>query len=195
MGAVYILCDPREDDPIRRVRYVGVSVDPVVRLEQHCAAGSERLRRWVAQLRKARHEPELLIIEPCDWAGTGVCPVELKWISFYWALGAPLLNVDRVPRLPADAEAGKPPPPLADPCGNDFTADLGVAFGKRLKDAREAAQLTQQDLADKSGVNRVTIANWEAGEGGGARADQVKAVAAALKVHPGDLLFGVERKK
>lgn len=78
---------------------------------------------------------------------------------------------------------------------NDFTSDLGVAFGKRLKDAREAKGLTQQELADKSEVNRVTIANWEAGEGGGARADQVKAVASALEIHPGALLFGPERKR
>lgn len=78
---------------------------------------------------------------------------------------------------------------------NAYTSDLGAAFGGRLREAREAAGLTQEDLAASAEVNRVTIANWEAGEGGGARADQVKAVAAALKVHPGDLLYGPERKK
>lgn len=78
---------------------------------------------------------------------------------------------------------------------NDYTADLGDGFGARLRRAREAAQLTQEELAAKAGVNRVTIANWELGEGGGARADQVKAVALALGAYAGELLFGPDRRR
>ena len=36
--------------------------------------------------------------------------------------------------------------------------------GDYLRDAREAAGLTQQGLADIVGVHRVTLANWELGE-------------------------------
>lgn len=36
--------------------------------------------------------------------------------------------------------------------------------GKQIKDARERAQLTQQELASKIGVGMRTIGNWERGE-------------------------------
>lgn len=36
-------------------------------------------------------------------------------------------------------------------------------FGHRLRELRKQANLTQQEIADKIGVNRVTYTNWEKG--------------------------------
>lgn len=195
MGSVYVLCDPRDEHPIRRVRYVGVSVEPAVRLGQHHATPSRHLRRWLAELRKARREPELLAIEPCDWTGRGICPVEIKWISFYSAMGAPLLNVDRVPRLPAEVEAEDPPPPPPPPGDNVFTCDLGFGFGMRLKRRRRAVGMELAAVAEEARLAPEVLAAWEAGQGGGARVDQVFSVAMALRIYAGELLFGSDRRR
>lgn len=39
-----------------------------------------------------------------------------------------------------------------------------MEFGKRLQEARTAAGLSQQALADKIGVTKATISNWELGK-------------------------------
>lgn len=56
------------------------------------------------------------------------------------------------------------------------------AFGVRLREMRESARLTLQELADRAGLNLHTIARIERGE----RKPQwatVVALAAALRVH------------
>ena len=52
-----------------------------------------------------------------------------------------------------------------------------------LKRIRESRFLTQQELADKSGVHRVTIANLEGGQEE-ARFSTIRKLAAALEVEP-----------
>lgn len=44
---------------------------------------------------------------------------------------------------------------------NDWFSDERATFGDRLAGAREAAGLTQQDLARKLGVKEKTIQSWE----------------------------------
>ena len=56
-----------------------------------------------------------------------------------------------------------------------------------LRRLREARLLTQQELADRSGVHRVTIASLEA-SGGQARFSTVRKLAAALEVEPAELM-------
>ncbi|MEM7667323.1 MAG: helix-turn-helix transcriptional regulator [Pseudomonadota bacterium] len=41
--------------------------------------------------------------------------------------------------------------------------DLYVLFGRRVAEAREKAELTQQQLADEIGLSRASVANIEAG--------------------------------
>lgn len=36
-------------------------------------------------------------------------------------------------------------------------------FGKKLRKARKSKRLTQQELADKVGTNRVNVTRWETG--------------------------------
>ncbi len=60
-----------------------------------------------------------------------------------------------------------------------------------LKELREAAILTQQELADKSGVGRVTIALLEKGgyRRRGPYPSTIRKLAKALKVKPQDIDF------
>ena len=55
----------------------------------------------------------------------------------------------------------------------------------RLQAARLAAALSQDDLAEKAGVSRITIARGEHGEH--IRISSVRKLARALKVRPVDL--------
>jgi transcriptional regulator with XRE-family HTH domain len=43
-------------------------------------------------------------------------------------------------------------------------AEHGATFGRRLQDLRLRAGLTQQSLAEKSGLTFFTIRNWEQGQ-------------------------------
>ena len=56
-----------------------------------------------------------------------------------------------------------------------------------LKRIRESRFLTQQELADKAGVHRVTIANLEGGQEE-ARFSTIRKLAAALDVEPAALV-------
>ena len=59
-------------------------------------------------------------------------------------------------------------------------------FGARVRELREKAGLTQADLAERAGVDRIAISHIERGQRdvGVLRAS---AIARALGVHPGDL--------
>ena len=56
-----------------------------------------------------------------------------------------------------------------------------------LRRIRESRLLTQQELADRSGVHRVTIASLET-TSGAARFSTVRKLAAALEVDPSELM-------
>lgn len=57
-----------------------------------------------------------------------------------------------------------------------------------LRHLRESAVLTQQELADKAGVSRVTISNYERGEGRPPNALCIRKIATALGADPRDLV-------
>ncbi len=59
--------------------------------------------------------------------------------------------------------------------------------GKMLREARERRKLTQEAVAKKVGVHRVTIARLESGERRPSM-DLLQRLAKALKVKVGDLL-------
>ena len=62
----------------------------------------------------------------------------------------------------------------------------GIDISKRLKDLRDRRLLTQEELAERSGVHFTTISKIE--NGGTARQSTVKKLAKALDVDPQELL-------
>lgn len=63
----------------------------------------------------------------------------------------------------------------------------GTEFGERLSEMRQNAGLTQTQLAEKIGVSQKVITYWER-ESVGLKADQLIAVADALKISVDSLL-------
>lgn len=62
-------------------------------------------------------------------------------------------------------------------------------MGFRLKEAREEAHMTQQELAEKSGVSRITIALIECGSQKDVLSSTVVKLAKALDKQPQDIFF------
>ncbi len=73
--------------------------------------------------------------------------------------------------------------PLKQPAGVDVST-----FGSRVRQARDAARLTQEDLASKVNVDRATVGTWEAGVK--PRPARIDALAKALNVTADWLQFG-----
>jgi transcriptional regulator with XRE-family HTH domain len=67
-----------------------------------------------------------------------------------------------------------------------------VTFAKRLKDARAAAGLTQQQIADACGLTKGAVSAWEQGVTDSILAENLFCVADALRVDPRWLATGVE---
>jgi transcriptional regulator with XRE-family HTH domain len=61
-----------------------------------------------------------------------------------------------------------------------------AAFGKRLRELRGAAGLSQKALADSAGVPQSQVSQWEAGNST-PLATSIPALAQALGVDPGEL--------
>ena len=68
-----------------------------------------------------------------------------------------------------------------------------TALGSRITAARQAAGLTQQELANLTGVTQRVVAYWER-EAVSLRADQLDALANALRVTADDLLGRAQPK-
>lgn len=69
-----------------------------------------------------------------------------------------------------------------------YADDVKETFGERLRRLREAKKLTQDRLAELSGVGRGAIAMLETGKSGQPDSDNLMALAAALEVPPAELL-------
>jgi transcriptional regulator with XRE-family HTH domain len=61
-------------------------------------------------------------------------------------------------------------------------------FAENLRRLRLAAKLTQVDLADRAGLSRTTIADYERGAAGNVELRTIEALAGALGCLPGDLV-------
>lgn len=64
------------------------------------------------------------------------------------------------------------------------------ADGDALRLFRERRWLTQRQLAELAGVSRATVVELESGRNKDPRNDTLKAIAAALKINPDELLEG-----
>lgn len=92
---IYVLCDPRESDPIGQVRYVGATRDPENRMVLHLKDSRRPKPRdeWLRPLLKSGMRPTLKVIEQVDAARWQ--DAERRWISKYRELGARLTNVTK----------------------------------------------------------------------------------------------------
>ena len=77
--------------------------------------------------------------------------------------------------------------PLKQPAGVNVST-----IGSRIKQAREAARLTQQEVAVKLEVNRASVAQWEIGASKPAQ-DRLSPLAEFLGVSVQWLAFGEEK--
>lgn len=92
---VYALCDPRETDPVKRVRYVGKTKNTDHRLAQHISESrrGEKTHKcnWIRSLLELGLFPLIEIIDPGSecraWDRT-----EVDWIKYYQTMGARLTN-------------------------------------------------------------------------------------------------------
>lgn len=58
-----------------------------------------------------------------------------------------------------------------------------------VREARERAKLTQEELAEASGLDQTTISDFETGRNTNPRLKTVRALAKALKIRPVQLRF------
>jgi transcriptional regulator with XRE-family HTH domain len=63
-----------------------------------------------------------------------------------------------------------------------------LPIAKRLEELRTERGLTQAELADKAGVRRATVSDWENEQRKRPVFDVLEKLAKALGVEPGDLL-------
>lgn len=57
-----------------------------------------------------------------------------------------------------------------------------MSIGSRIKKARQAAGISQADLAEAMGITRSACSQWESGQGTGPRRERLEALAAELGV-------------
>jgi len=89
---IYLLADPRVDDIVHRVRYVGVTTRPLtVRLRKHLRAEDRTHRtRWIQKLAREAVEPVIELVEMTDYEHR--MEREIYWIAEYRRLGCELVN-------------------------------------------------------------------------------------------------------
>jgi hypothetical protein len=96
---IYVLCDPRIDDPIKRVRYVGAAQDAGARLKTHIvnrAKHHSHISCWLRMMvDKEGIKPAQEIVDagPEPWGERIWAEYERKWIAHYRAAGADLCNL------------------------------------------------------------------------------------------------------
>lgn len=77
---------------------------------------------------------------------------------------------------------------MAEAARETSTADEATAVGKAIKSLREHAGLSQEDVAERLGVQRQTVSRYETGRPVVLRADVLRRIAAALDVEVDDIM-------
>lgn len=97
---VYVLCDPRETDPVRRIRYVGVThKEPSYRLAKHIddvkwGKGQTHKKNWIKNLLTVDLSPTIEIVDPGTEASAWGRS-EMSWIDYFRQKGCPLTNTTK----------------------------------------------------------------------------------------------------
>jgi DNA-binding XRE family transcriptional regulator len=187
---IYALIDPRDST----VHYVAMSRNAQRRLFQHLLGDSrnEDKNGWIRELLDGGLYPTLHILEEIEARREDVdayslaCERERHWINAYLQSGATLLNDrgnvhhSRRPRKPTKW-IEKEPAAMQEP-------------GPALRELREWAVLTQEELARLVGVSVTTISHWETGSKL-PRSSKIHNVALALEVDSQELIAAIRRTR
>lgn len=176
MRHVYLLCDPRIADSIKRVRYVGISRSPYQRHASHLAAprtakAPPRHREWIAELLAANLHPQMELVT------SNLSEAEV--IARYRSAGADLTNRSK------GSKHGLAP-------SEEDGSLLGRMCAERVITRRRERGFTQEELARLAGVLRQQIGKLETGEHI-PHIDTVQKLAKALKCKAGWLVYGDEK--
>lgn len=120
---IYALCDPRETDPVKTVRYVGAAKNAQLRLKTHIVNRKKHRSHISCWLRmmvdKIKIKPTQIILAQGeeDWESLAWVEHERKWIAHYRSIGADLCN------LTDGGEHGKA-----------FLPEVGAKISKSLKE-------------------------------------------------------------
>jgi DNA-binding XRE family transcriptional regulator len=187
---IYALIDPRDNT----TRYVGMSRNAQRRLFQHLLGdrGNEQKNTWLLELLKEGIYPILRILETIDAeeveAYAIACEREQYWISECLLLGMPLLNIsirghknDLRFRRPHIKWIEKEPSEVEE-------------SALTLRELREWAVLTQEELAQLMGVSVTTVSHWETGNKV-PRSSKVRQLAAALGVTSQDVIAAIKKTR
>jgi DNA-binding transcriptional regulator YiaG len=156
---IYALIDPRDNT----TRYVGMSRNAQRRLFQHLLGdqGNEQKNNWLLELLEGGIYPILRILETIDMEGVDAyaiaCEREQYWISECLRLGMPLLNIS-VRGRKKNLRFRRPHIKWIEKEPSEFEESALT-----LRELREWAVLTQEELAQLMGVSATTVSHWETG--------------------------------
>lgn len=136
MWYIYVLCDPRESDPIKRVRYVGKTNDLKVRYRFHrYESANTHKARWFSSILKLGLKPLMEVIESGDddtkWENA-----EREQIARHRKLGCNLTNA-------TDGGEG------VKGMGADARAKIGAAHRGKIMSPESRALMSMQRLGKK----------------------------------------------
>ena len=166
---IYGLRDPRNDV----YYYIGKTTVGYERPLKHLTKShSETVNQWVKQLEQLGLVPHIDVIEK-DILLEELSEREKYWIDYHYELNPELFNVQLLPdsinRIRTQEDDDK----------FNLLVKVILDLGNILKTERISRQLTQEELAKKSGVHRSTIIFCE--NGNNVTINAIKKYLAALK--------------
>lgn len=160
---IYGLRCPKTDD----YRYIGKSVSGIKRAKSHLTySHNESVNHWVAELREQGLCPLVDVIEECSEEDLQI--KEQFWIQYFTGVGCKLMNGifyrgAAIEKLEQDVtEAQKELDAILNKVVNDIN-ELQTINGF-IKNIRKRRCLTQQDLAEMTGITTKTLSSIELGQ-------------------------------
>jgi DNA-binding transcriptional regulator YiaG len=187
---IYALIDPRYNT----TRYVGMSRNAQRRLFQHLLGdqGNEQKNNWLLELLEEGVYPILRILETIDAeeadAYAIACEREQYWISECLRLDMPLLNIS--------VRGRKKNLRFRRPHINWIEKEHSEVeeSALSLRELREWAVLTQEELAQLMGVSITTVSHWETGNKI-PRSSKVQQLADALDVTTQEVIAAIKKTR
>lgn len=182
MKKICLLCDPRELDSAKRIRYIGVSKNPINRLRGHISSArrgdDHPCSIWIRELLSVGISPTLEPVVDLNLS-------EAEAIRHWTARGAALTNISR-------GISKKSPPPSVRLWSERSRKILINAIGKRIRTLRLEERLSLEHLAILAGITYQALSRYEHGLVL-ADVNTIEKIAKALKCKAGWLAYGDEK--